>query len=600
MNKKEKIILLVIILIALSLRVAHWWDVREDPFFAQLVMDSEEYDRWGSEIADGNWLGSEVFFQAPLYPYFLAVVYTLFGHSLDAVYLVQIIISLLGIYALYRAGKKIAGQNVGLVSAALSAGYGVYLFYDVQLLKESLAVALVSFLFWALVEAREKKGLALWIWAGVICGFLSLLRENMLLIVPFLILLAVRPREKFSAFFLRSLVFLLGITIVLVPVAFRNWKVGGNFLPTTFQGGVNFYIGNNPRANGTYQPLSPGKQVPAYERTEPIRLAEKEMGRTLEPYEVSNFWLSKSLDWARKNPADYLKLQAKKIRMFWSWYEWPDAVDYYYVKQTSAIYKLPLLEFGSISLLALIGLWFVRHRLRVFFPVLLFTVMWMASTVVFFLFSRYRLPAVPGLILLGAAAVGSIFTLWNRNRKQCVIVLGLVLLVSAAPFFVRQKPKQDLVFYNLALIYEKMGETDLAVQNYRDAYSINPGDFLSCINLGNIAAEKQQWAEALEWYKKAEAIETQAEGVHANIGGAYIALGRYEEAEKAFDQALAINPDNIEALHNKAVLLAMKKRFQEALEVNRRVLLRAPDWPPAVRLRERLNKVLKKNSPEGS
>ena len=593
MDKKEKITLIIILLLALVFRMAHWLDVREDPFFAQLVMDSEEYDRWATEIAEGDWLGSEVFFQAPLYPYFLAVVYSLFGHSLDAVYLIQIMMSLLGIYALYRAGKKLAGPKVGLAAAALSSFYGVYMFYDVQLLKESVAVTLVCVLLWVLVEARESKGLTLWIGAGVICGLLSLLRENMLLIVPFLILLAIRSRERFFSFFLRSVVLILGAALVLVPVAFRNWKVGGNFLPTTFQGGVNFYIGNNSRATGTYQPLSPGKQVPSYERTEPIRLAEKEMGRQLEPFEVSQFWLRKSLDWAKKNPADFLKLQAKKTQMFWSWYEWPDAVDYYYVKQTSFIYKLPLLEFGSISFLALIGFWFIRRRFDKFFPVLLFVVMWMASTAVFFLFSRYRLPAVPGLILIGAAGIGPVFTSWNEDRKQSLFVLGLVVLALGAPLFVNPKPKEDLVFYNLALVYERMGNTVLAVQNYKHAFSANPNDFLSCINLGNLEAKQKRWAEALEWYKKAEAIESKAEGVHVNIGNAYVALGRHDEAEKAFDRAFAINPENIEALHNKAILLAIKKQYREALEINERVLQLAPDWPPAIRFRERINQIQK-------
>jgi 4-amino-4-deoxy-L-arabinose transferase-like glycosyltransferase len=595
--KKEKIILIVILVLALTLRLAHWLDVREDPFFAQLIMDSEEYDRWAREIVDGNWLGSEVFFQAPLYPYFLAVVYTFFGHSLDAVYLIQILLSLLGIYALYRAGRKLTGEKVGLVAAALSGLYGVYLFYDVQLLKESLAVTFVCLLLWALVEAREKKGFGLWVWAGIICGFLSLLRENMLLIIPFLILFAIRPKERFSAFLLRGLVFVVGVTIVLIPVAYRNWKVGGSFLPTTFQGGVNFYIGNNPKANGTYQSLSPGKQVPSYERTEPIRLAEKEMGRALEPYEVSNFWLKKSLDWARNNPADFLNLQAKKVGMFWSWYEWPDAVDYYYVKQTSVILRLPLFEFGSISLLALIGLWFVRRRLWAYFPVLLFIVMWMASTVVFFLFSRYRLPAVPGLILIGAAAIGSLYDSWNKNRRLGVIVLGLVVLVLIIPLYISRvshKPKQDLVFYNLALVYEKMGQTAFAEQNYKDAYVVNPNDFLSCINLGNLAAREKRWDEALEWYKKAEAIEPNAEGIHANIGRIYVVQGKYEQAEKSFDRALEINAENVEALHNKAILLAMKKQFREAAEINKKVLELAPDWPPALRFRDRLDRMFKK------
>jgi 4-amino-4-deoxy-L-arabinose transferase-like glycosyltransferase len=593
MSKKEKIILIIILLLALTIRLIHWMDVQEDPFIAHLVMDSEEYDRWAKEIAGGSWLGSEVFFQAPLYPYFLAVVYSLFGHSLDAVYLIQIFISLLGIYALYRAGKKLAGEKIGLAAAALSALYGVFVFYDVQLLKESLAVTLVCLLLWILAEARERKGWTLWIWAGVVCGFLSLLRENMLLIVPFLLLLAIRPSEGFFAFLRRGVALVLGTVLILLPVAFRNWKVGGNFLPTTFQGGVNFYIGNNPRANGTYQPLSPGKQVPAYERTEPVRLAEKEAGRQLEPYEVSNFWLRKSLDWAKKNPADFLKLQAKKIQMFWSWYEWPDAVDYYYIKKTSVIYKLPLFEFGSISFLALIGLWFVRGRLDRFFPVLLFIGMWMASTAIFFLFSRYRLPAVPGLILMGAAGIEPVFSSWNKNRRQSGLVLGLVVLALALPLLVKPQPKEDLVFYNLALVYEKMGNTVLAVQNYKNAYAANPNDFLSCINLGNLAAKENKWAEALEWFKKAESIESKAEGVHINLGNAYIALGQYEEAEKAFDRAFSINPENIEALHNKAILFALKKQYQEALEINERVLQLSPDWPPALRFRERINRLIK-------
>jgi len=594
MNKKTKVILFIILGMALFIRLAHWWAVRDDPFIAQLVMDSEEYDRWAQEIARGDWIGSEVFFQAPLYPYFLAIVYFLFGHVLDAVYLIQIVIALAGIYALFRAGRKLVDEKVGLFAAALSAFYGIYVFYDVQLLKESLAVTMVCFLIWILVEAREKKGFALWVCSGVFCGLLTLLRENMLLIVPFLLLLVIQPRERIYIFILRALALILGVGIILTPVAFRNLKVGGNFLPTTFQGGVNFFIGNNPQATGTYQPLSPGKQVPSYERTEPIRLAEKEMGRPLEPFEVSNFWLHKSLRWVQEHPSDFLRLQFKKAGMFWSWYEWPDAVDYYYVKQTSFIYKLPLLEFGSISLLALIGLWFVRRRIRPFFPVLLFVLMWMASTIVFFLFSRYRLPVVPGLILIGATAVGVLFEEWKKKRRQSAIILALVVLGGIAPLFVKFKPKMDLVHYNLALAYEKMENINLAEQHYKEAYSINPNDFLSCVNLGNLAMNEKKWDEALEWYEKAEAIESRAEGVHANIGAVYVALGQFDYAERAFARALEINPENVEALHNISILLAMKGQYEKALEVNGKVLRLVPDWPPALQFRTRLDQRLKK------
>ena len=69
--------------------------------------------------------------------------------------------------------------------------------------------------------------------------------------------------------------FLLGLTLPLLAVASRNAALGGGFLPTTSQGGVNFWIGNNPAADGTYRPLVPGKQVPAYEREGARILAEQ-------------------------------------------------------------------------------------------------------------------------------------------------------------------------------------------------------------------------------------------------------------------------------------------------------------------------------------
>ena len=52
--------LLAVLGIALVLRLAHWLAVRELPFVGQLVMDSQEYDRWARAIAAGDWLGSGV------------------------------------------------------------------------------------------------------------------------------------------------------------------------------------------------------------------------------------------------------------------------------------------------------------------------------------------------------------------------------------------------------------------------------------------------------------------------------------------------------------------------------------------------------------
>ncbi len=594
-KKRIPLALVLILSVAFVLRLSHWLAVGHQPFFAQLIMDSYEYDRWAQTIANGDWLGKDVFFQAPLYPYTLAMIYYFFGHHLSLVYLFQILASVAGCYALYRAGKIMLGESYGLAAAGLYAVYGVFIFHDVLVLKESLAVTLVCFLLWALASARETGKTKYWFRAGLLCGTIALLRENMLLVLPFLCLLGIaKGATKFSALKKAGLL-VAGTAVILFPVAIRNGLVGGVYLPTTFQGGIVFWVGNNPNADGTYKEISPGKQMPVFERTEPVRLAEQETGRTMKPAEASRYWLNKSLAWARQDPAAFLRLQARKFLLFWKWYEWPDAVDYYYVKGISSVLRLPLLEFGAVLLLAAAGLFLARRRAAKLLPVLVFIPAWMAATIVFFLFSRYRLPAVPAMLILAAIPVAGLAEgLGKTPRLRTGILAVLLIAAVAAPHLAGYQPKRDLVEYNLAVVYERLGRDGEAEAHYKKAIDANPEDFLSCVNLGNIASRRGDLGNAVAWFERAASIEPDSEGVHANLGGAYTALGDLDKAERQFDLALGINPKNVEALHNKSVLMARKGNVEGALELNRKVLELEPGLEPALRFRDKLEKMVKK------
>src|SRR3954469_5470583 len=574
-----------ILTLALALRLAHWWAVRHQPFFAWLAMDSQEYDRWAREIAAGDWLGSQVFFQAPLYPYFLALLYALFGRSLDAVYLAQIVFAVAGCWALYRAGRQMAGETAGLGAALLAALYGPFLFYDVQLLKESPAVAVTSFLLWALAAARARPRIVRWLGSGVLLGILALLRENALLLVPFLLPMAWTREGKTPAFLRRSGALVAGLVLVLLPIAIRNEIVGGSFLPTTSQGGVNFYIGNNAQADGTYQPIVPGKQIPALERREPPRLAEQALGRRLTAGEVSRYWLSRSLDWVRREPGAFVRLQGRKLGMFWSWYEWPDAVDYSPVKPLSPVLRLPLLEFGGAVLLAIAGLALARRRLAPFAPVLLFILGWTLSTIVFFLFSRYRLPVVPALLVLGGVALAGVA---EGNRRLAAGLAAIVLTAFVLPRALGYEPRMDLVEYNLGRLYDEQGRPEEAREHYKAAFVLNPKDFLACLNLGNLAARQGDMATALRFYQRAAALEPRSDDAESNQGGVYLALGDLAQAEAHLDRALALNPQNLPALQNQSLLRARRGDLAGARELNRRLLELDSANPAGLRLRRRL------------
>ena len=586
---RSRSLLLAILALALALRLAHWWAVRDQPFFAWLAMDSQEYDRWALEIARGDWRGSQVFFQAPLYPYLLALLYAAVGRSLDAIYLIQIGLAVAGCWALFRAGREMAGERVGLGAALLAAIYGPFLFHDTQVVKESLAVTATSFLLWALAAARASGGFGRWLAAGAILGALALLRENALLVVPFLLPLAWSREAGWTGLARRGGGLLIGLAVVLLPVALRNGLVGGDYLPSTSQGGVNFYIGNNARADGTYQPIVPGKQVPALERREPGRLAEQALGRSLSPGEVSSYWLKKSLTWAREHPGDFWRLQLHKLKAFWSWYEWPDTVDYYYVKTFSPVLRLPVLEFSGAVVLALAGLCLARRRLAVFAPALLFVLGWMASTVLFFLFSRYRLPAVPALLVLGGLSVAEIPRAWQLQRRTALALAALCAAALLLPQLLGFEPRMDLVHYNLGRLYSDRGRPTEAREQYEAAFAIEPRDFLNCLELGNSAVRRQDWHTALGLFRRAVALEPQSDDAESNLGGVYLRIGDLAGAEDHLGRALSLNPRNPTALQNASILRATQGDLIGARALNDRLLGLTPNDAEAIRLRQRLN-----------
>ena len=50
------------------------------PYYNTPPLDSEYYDLWAQRVASGHGYGPTPFYMAPLYPYFLALIYKLAGH----------------------------------------------------------------------------------------------------------------------------------------------------------------------------------------------------------------------------------------------------------------------------------------------------------------------------------------------------------------------------------------------------------------------------------------------------------------------------------------------------------------------------------------
>src|SRR4051812_24913357 len=79
-----------IVALAFAVRLAYFAEVRSLPLFNALIVDAKSYGDWSDRIVAGDWLGDTTFYQAPLYPYFLALIKLAFGHGLWPIRIVQI------------------------------------------------------------------------------------------------------------------------------------------------------------------------------------------------------------------------------------------------------------------------------------------------------------------------------------------------------------------------------------------------------------------------------------------------------------------------------------------------------------------------------
>lgn len=83
--------------------------------YAVNVLDGRGYTRFDDRSGDSD--------LPPLYPYFLAGVYTLFGRDPIAVALVQTALDAATVALVYAIGRRVAGPLTGLLAAAF---YGLY------------------------------------------------------------------------------------------------------------------------------------------------------------------------------------------------------------------------------------------------------------------------------------------------------------------------------------------------------------------------------------------------------------------------------------------------------------------------------------------
>jgi tetratricopeptide (TPR) repeat protein len=542
-------------------------DLAVNPHWLHPVMDAAVYDSMARGLLEGTWPpASAPFFAAPLYPYLLAGLYAVFGTDQQLpVLLVHALVSATGAGFAGLIAARLFGRPTGWLAGALYAISWTSIFFAAELLAVSITVPLLLAALWLLSRSAplgdapgSRRGLLL---AGLLLGLACTARPTLLVLVPVWAVFLVRAATAHW----RSpdwLVVLAGVAVAILPVTAHNLAHGGSPVLISASGGVNFYIGNNPAADGASVVMP---DVPPSREDMPDNLrraAEKETGRLLGPVAVDRHYLARGLQFWADQPLEALKLQLRKFWLLVAMEERSNTRHLGFWRDRSDLLRWPVwLGWTPVMLLAVLGFW--RRDLDPGARLLL-----LASAVVFglalslfFVNGRFRLPLLTMLTIPAAGGLQWLWACWRTRRWQipraALITVGLLAVVSVVPDLLtasqRDGARNPAVWYSLGNGYLAIGDERRAIDAYQEAVqrqaaapqpSFAPLEEPLYSSLGSLLVRTGRAGEALQLYSRWARRDPQSAEARVRLGDLLLQQGRLDDAARQFSTVLRRDPDH--------------------------------------------------------
>jgi tetratricopeptide (TPR) repeat protein len=577
-DRRDWIVLGAVVVWAVAVRLLFLATAVDHAYYRLPVMDMSYHDAWARRIANGDFWGDEVFFRAPLYPYFLGLLYWLGKGSIVFARTVQGFVGGVSAGLCFVLGRELFGRRAGAAAAFALGTIWTAIFYDVELLLVVLEVPLGLAFIYAVVKS-VKTGRFRWAAiAGVTLGLSAITRPNVFVAaafiwLPFVVVPAARRLRWRRIIASLAILYCLAAAFVLA-VGVRNYVVAREPVLISWQGGPNLWVGNNPQADGMTA-MIPGTHGDWWRgHYESIRLAEYAAGRPLKKAEVDRYYLGLVADFARSQPLTALRLLGQKTYFFTNAYEVANNFDLYYLKKRFWILKYDPMSLYVVLPLAFFGMIAYARRWRRLAPVYVFVIAYAASVILFFVNARFRMPVVPYFCIFAGAAF---FYLWDNLRRwsgwgTAGRVAGLVALFvfcGADPFGIgRQSKFEAQGHYTMGTVYLADGDLEAAEREYEAALKADwdIAGMNTLNDLGIIAARRGDMAKAERYFRLALKVKPDYAKAWNNIGNIRAEAGDLTGARACYERALVVEPEDGRAYYFYGKLLLREGDIAGAVE----------------------------------
>lgn len=554
--------------VALGIRILYLLDIRDNPFFDAPIIDAQYYRDLGLALSRGEGTGRAPFMMPPLYPLLLAMLFRLAGPHLLLAHVLQVVLGA-GTAALTALlARRVGGAGVAWVAGLLVATSRALLFLEGDLLATPLAIFLDVLFLLLLLRGLERAARWSLVWPGLCAGLAALAVPTVLASVLGLAVWLVWRRRAAAA-----LVLLASTVVPIVPVTVHNARASGALVWISANGGINFYIGNNPDMRRTVA-LRPG---PEWRRMNDLPLREAGL---VHAAARDRWFYARGLRFWRDAPRQALAHTGEKLLHLLHAHERMRDFDMtYFTRHYSRLLRLPSWNFALLLAAAAVGC--VCGRRGTARTVLaIFLGSYTAAVLAFFVTARYRAPLLPVLAVF--AAVGAAWCMGAVRRRAARPLLAAAALAAAvgtvsavdwlgqddvdeveaiyrvgtafqqqgdcaralASFatVLARVPDHDLAAAHAAQCEQRAGRAQAAVDLYERILSAHPDHVEAMVSLGNLAWSHGDSAHAAYYYELAVTTEPTFAPAHAYRGQFLLAHAAASPAVAALTRALALDP----------------------------------------------------------
>jgi tetratricopeptide (TPR) repeat protein len=562
--------------------------------------DMHFYDEWAQKIVGGQFTDHQAFYGLPGYAYLLATLYELCGYGPYLPELLQAVLDAGTALLLYKISVAIVPKPAGLrpqIAGFMAAAAWAFCVpaqtYAAVLMPTAWLIFVFWFILWRIIKNHSAPNWWEAFLLGLLVGLSATAVATILFLIPLLFcaigLKPILPARSHFRIVGCTLV-LLGVVIATSPCWIHNYFIARDRVFLSAHGGINFWIGNNPDANG-YPRFPPGLRAgQAAMLQDSIDVAESAAGHPLKRAEVSQYWSAKARDYIAHHPVAWLRLLGLKLRNFWSAFQYDDLSIITNLREQAVTF--PGIYFGLLAALALPAMLLAWKTAPISRWLVAAIFLQMLALLPVFTTERYRLAVVPGLAVFAAYGLVTFFS--NLASAEFRPALSYAALLTASTLFVSWPQRQPSLWaldaYNSGWQALESGNLPLAERKLELAHAYVPDNAETNFALGNLKLAQNDATTASSFYLTTLRLDPHHRGAINNLGVLALENGQPEVAEQRFREALSIDGRNPKTHFLLAKSLIAKGRNDNArIEIERALALK-PDQPEFKELREQIDK----------